>query len=156
MLRVNKVLLAYASMSGNTEAIADVIEEVLVEEKLTVNRLEVFDLTPEDIRDFDYIILGSYTWGDGELPDEFLDFYDEMDDIDFSQKKVAIFGSGDMAYDIFCGAVDLLEEKVQSQGGTLMTEGLKVELAPYGEDVEKCKAYALNIAANIIKEVKNR
>ncbi|MCG3024108.1 flavodoxin domain-containing protein, partial [Escherichia coli] len=74
---MNKVLLAYASMSGNTEAIADVIEEVLVEEKLTVNRLEVFDLTPEDIRDFDYIILGSYTWGDGELPDEFLDFYDE-------------------------------------------------------------------------------
>lgn len=149
---MKEVLLAYASMSGNTEAIADVIEEVLIEEKLAVHRLEVFDLTPEDIRNFDHIILGSYTWGDGELPDEFLDFYDEMDDIDFSQKKVAVFGSGDMSYDIFCGAVDLLEEKVQSQGSSLMTAGLKVELAPYGEDVEKCKAYA----CSIVKEIKKK
>jgi len=148
---MKEILLAYASMSGNTEAIADLIEEELVKHGLHVNRAEVYDIDASDLVSAESIIFGAYTWGDGELPDDFLDLYDEMDDIDLSQKQMAVFGSGDSSYDVFCGAVDLIEEKIKRRNGNIAVPGLKIELSPFGEDVEKCKVFAKGFAEVVAK-----
>lgn len=75
-------------MSGNTEEMADHIAGVIRE---TENEIEVIDImdSPEAsiLEQYDGIILGAYTWGDGDLPDDFLDFYDAMDSIDLTGKK---------------------------------------------------------------------
>ncbi|MBE2974477.1 flavodoxin [Priestia megaterium] len=148
---MKEILLAYASMSGNTEAIADLIEEELVKHRLHVKRAEVYDIDASDLVSAESIIFGAYTWGDGELPDDFLDLYDEMDDIDLSQKQMAVFGSGDSSYDVFCGAVDLIEEKIKRRNGNIAVPGLKIELSPFGEDVEKCKVFAKGFAEVVAK-----
>ncbi|MGB8272379.1 MAG: flavodoxin [Priestia megaterium] len=148
---MKEILLAYASMSGNTEAIADLIEEELVKHGLHVKRAEVYDIDASDLVSAESIIFGAYTWGDGELPDDFLDLYDEMDDIDLSQKQMAVFGSGDSSYDVFCGAVDLIEEKIKRRNGNIAVPGLKIELSPFGEDVEKCKVFAKGFAEILAK-----
>ncbi|MEB2263184.1 flavodoxin [Priestia megaterium] len=148
---MKEILLAYASMSGNTEAIADLIEEELVKHGLHVKRAEVYDIDASDLVSAESIIFGAYTWGDGELPDDFLDLYDEMDDIDLSQKQMAVFGSGDSSYDVFCGAVDLIEEKIKKRNGNIAVPGLKIELSPFGEDVEKCKVFAKGFAEVVAK-----
>lgn len=148
---MKEILLAYASMSGNTEAIADLIEEELVKHGLHVKRAEVYDIDASDLVSAESIIFGAYTWGDGELPDDFLDLYDEMDDIDLSQKQMAVFGSGDSSYDVFCGAVDLIEEKIKKRNGNIAVPGLKIELSPFGEDVEKCKVFAKGFAEVVVK-----
>ncbi|MED4264056.1 flavodoxin [Priestia megaterium] len=148
---MKEILLAYASMSGNTEAIADLIEEELVKHGLHVKRAEVYDIDASDLVSAESIIFGAYTWGDGELPDDFLDLYDEMDDIDLSQKQLAVFGSGDSSYDVFCGAVDLIEEKIKRRNGNIAVPGLKIELSPFGEDVEKCKVFAKGFAEVVAK-----
>ncbi|MFP7734325.1 flavodoxin [Priestia aryabhattai] len=148
---MKEILLAYASMSGNTESIADLIEEELVKHGLHVKRSEVYDIDASDLVSAESIILGAYTWGDGELPDDFLDLYDEMDNMDFSQKQVAVFGSGDSSYDIFCGAVDLLEEKITERNGNVIVPSLKIELSPFGEDVERCKTFVRNFAEVVVK-----
>ncbi|MGB3570261.1 MAG: flavodoxin [Priestia megaterium] len=148
---MKEILLAYASMSGNTEAIADLIEEELVKHGLHVKRAEVYDIDASDLVSAESIIFGAYTWGDGELPDDFLDLYDEMDDIDLTQKQMAVFGSGDSSYDVFCGAVDLIEEKIKKRNGNIAVPGLKIELSPFGEDVEKCKVFAKGFAEVVAK-----
>jgi len=148
---MKEILLAYASMSGNTEAIADLIEEELVKHGLHVKRAEVYDIDASDLVSAESIIFGAYTWGDGELPDDFLDLYEEMDDIDLSQKQMAVFGSGDSSYDVFCGAVDLIEEKIKRRNGNIAVPGLKIELSPFGEDVEKCKVFAKGFAEVVAK-----
>ncbi|MDW4506783.1 flavodoxin [Priestia megaterium] len=148
---MKEILLAYASMSGNTEAIADLIEEELVKHGLHVKRAEVYDIDASDLVSAESIIFGAYTWGDGELPDDFLDLYDEMDDIDLSQKQMAVFGSGDSSYDVFCGAVDLIEEKIKKRNGNIAVPGLKIQLSPFGEDVEKCKVFAKGFAEIVAK-----
>jgi flavodoxin I len=148
---MKEILLAYASMSGNTEAIADLIEEELVKHGLHVKRAEVYDIDASDLVSAESIIFGAYTWGDGELPDDFLDLYDEMDDIDLSQKQMAVFGSGDSSYDVFCGAVDLIEEKIKRRNGNIAVPGLKIELSPFGEDIEKCKVFAKGFAEVVAK-----
>ncbi|MDD1510565.1 flavodoxin [Priestia megaterium] len=148
---MKEILLAYASMSGNTEAIADLIEEELVKHGLHVKRAEVYDIDASDLVSAESIIFGAYTWGDGELPDDFLDLYDEMDDIDLSQKQMAVFGSGDSSYDVFCGAVDLIEEKIKRRNGNIAVPSLKIELSPFGEDIEKCKVFAKGFAEVVAK-----
>ncbi len=144
-----KTLMVYASMSGNTEMIADLIEESLQNEGMHVERKEALDVEANDILSYDYILFGAYTWGDGELPDDFLDIYEDMDQLDLSGKKSAVFGSGDRAYEHFCGAVDLLEHRIAERGGELVMEGLKIEHAPYGEDIDQCRQFAKEFAEQI-------
>lgn len=63
-----KILIAYASMSGNTESIADLIKVSLdaFDHEVVLQEMEGMDA--EELLAYDGIILGSYTWGDGELP----------------------------------------------------------------------------------------
>ncbi|MCY9183991.1 flavodoxin [Bacillus halotolerans] len=135
---MGKILLVYATMSGNTEAMADLIEKGLQEAEAEVDRFEAMDIDDAELfNDYEHIILGTYTWGDGDLPDEFLDLAEEMEALDFTGKTCAVFGSGDTAYEYFCGAVDTLEEKIKERGGEIVLPSVKVEMNPEGEEEEE-------------------
>ncbi|ATH91231.1 flavodoxin [Bacillus glycinifermentans] len=131
---MGNVLLVYASMSGNTEAMADLIEKGLLEGGAEVDRHEAMDIDASLFNDYRHIVLGAYTWGDGDLPDEFLDLYEEMEDLDFSGRTFAVFGSGDTSYEHFCGAVDILEKKIAELGGEIALPSVKIEMNPEGEE----------------------
>jgi len=138
---MSKIMMVYASMSGNTEEIAQAIAEGVQEGGAEVEIKEVTEVTAKELEQFDGILLGSYTWGDGELPDEFLDFYDDMDGVDLSGKIAGVFGSGDHAYIHFCAAVDLLQEKLVQLGARLVQEGIKIEHSPSGDEKQLCKEF---------------
>ena len=152
---MGKTAIIYASMSGNTEAIADLIEKGLKEAGAEAEKFEAMDIDGSVFTEYNHLLIGAYTWGDGELPDEMLDLYDEMDDYDFSDKTIALFGSGDTAYDIFCGAVDLLAEKIQDNKGSLAIESLKVECFPDGEQEDACLEFGRQFARFIQSAVRS-
>lgn len=135
---MEKILMVYCSMTGNTETIAQLVEAGIKESGFEVVRKEVIEVDAHEILDYESVILGSYTWGEGEIPDEFLDFYDEISGLDFTGKKFAVFGSGDSSYEHFCGAVDALEKLIEENAGHIMLESLKVEQCPEGEDEKRC------------------
>ncbi|MGO4887349.1 flavodoxin [Anaerobacillus sp. MEB173] len=151
---MKNVLLVYTSMSGNTEEMADLIKKGIESEGVQVEVKEVMDVDAIILENYEAIILenyeaivlGAYTWGEGALPDDFIDFYDDLEDLDLSGKIFAVFGSGDTSYEYFCGAVDLLEERVKEQSGSVVLEGLKVELNPEGEDRDYCITFGVNFA----------
>ena len=60
----------------------------------------------------------------------FLDFYDEMESINLSGKKAAVFGSCDSGYPNFGAAVDILMEKLRERGAEVYPKGLKVDNTP--------------------------
>ncbi|WP_422388408.1 flavodoxin [Bacillus altitudinis] len=124
-------------MSGNTEAMADLIEKGLKEAGASVDRHEAMDIDAELLHDYSHILLGAYTWGDGDLPDDFIDLYEEMEELDLAGKAFAVFGSGDTSYEHFCGAVDLIEEKVKELGGDIVLPSIKIELNPEGNEEEE-------------------
>ena len=113
------------------------------------NSLEINDITEissaSKLEKFDGILLGSYTWGEGDLPDEFLDLYEEMDEINLSGKKAVVFGSGDTVYDQYAGAVDILIEKLKARGAEVVLEGLKVDTSPTPDDIRNCKEFGKRI-----------
>lgn len=79
--------------------------------------------------DLPLTLLGSSTWGDDEIEfrEDFGQFYEEMGSAEIRGKKIAIFGCGDSSYEFFCGAIDLLQEKVGDLGGVIVNEPLRID-----------------------------
>jgi flavodoxin I len=137
-----KIILIFASMSGNTEMMAQAIAKGAKEMGEQIEVIDVFEGPDvDDLESVDGILLGAYTWGDGELPDDFLDFYDEMDRIQLIGKKAAVFGSCDSAYPEFGAAVDILMKKLKERGAEVFSEGLKIELTPDVKEIEECRNF---------------
>lgn len=134
-------LIAYTSMTGNTEEIAEEIAEGIRRAGVNVEIKDILVVDAEDLLHYDGILLGTYTWGDGDLPDEFLDFYEEMDQLNLTGVKAAVFGSYDSSYGNMGNAVNILMEKLTVLGARVVLEGLKIELAPTDEEKVLCRQF---------------
>ncbi|NER35074.1 MAG: flavodoxin FldA [Oscillatoria sp. SIO1A7] len=116
---MTKVGLFYGSSTGNTEEAAEKIQEILGEDVVTL--YDISEADPKDFEQYDCVIVGCPTWDTGELEAQWNGFYeDELDNVDFTGKKVAYFGMGDQDKyaDNFQDAMGILEEKISSLGGT--------------------------------------
>ncbi|APW66345.1 flavodoxin [Poseidonibacter parvus] len=110
--------LFYASSTGNSEEIADKIASEL-------GGIEIFDLSSssvEKINEYDKVILGGSTWGDGELNDDWDEAWDSFKTLDLTDKTIALFGLGDQdGYpDEFCSALGIIYEQVSTSGAKIV------------------------------------
>lgn len=115
-----KVGIFFGSDTGNTENIAKQIQL-----KLGTDNVELFDIaksTKEDIVQFDNLLFGIPTWYYGESQCDWDDFFPSLEDIDFSNKTVAIFGCGDQEdyAEYFCDAMGTLRDIIQDKGATIV------------------------------------
>ncbi|MCU0532367.1 MAG: flavodoxin FldA [Hydrococcus sp. Prado102] len=113
-----KIGLFYGTQTGYTQTAAEIIQKEFGGESV----VELYDISktePSDFESYDYIIIGCPTWNVGELQSDWENFYDELDNINFTGKKVAYFGEGDaVGYpDTFQDAMGMLEEKISELGG---------------------------------------
>lgn len=143
-----QALIIFTSLTGNTEECADILAEALENHGIDVEIQDVMQTDPQDFLDFDIAIVGSYTYGvDGVLPDEMLDFYEELQEVDLTGKIFGVFGSGDVFYEgYFCKAVDTFEQTFTQIGATKGGDSVKVNLNPEAEDVEALEQLAASIA----------
>ena len=112
-----RIKLIYGSDTGNTELVTEDLVKLL--DNIEVNT--VADLTPEDW-EYDNFILGIPTWYDGELQSDWEEYFEEFKTIDFTGKKVAIFGLGDqLGYEEwFCDGIGILAKEILKNGGTVI------------------------------------
>ena len=108
----------YASSTGNSDEVASKISSALGE-------VEVFNLAntkADKINEYNKVILGGSTWGDGELNDDWEDAWADFSKLDLSNKTVALFGLGDQeSYsDEFCSALGIIYEQVKSAGANVI------------------------------------
>lgn len=125
-----KVSILYGSTTGTTEQTAGLLKDLLKNHEVEV--ASVAGANEGHVKDADMILLGSSTWGYGELQDDFADYIDQISPALYGNKKVAVFGCGDQAgfADVFCEAVTIIEEQLQSAGAEIVTEGLRIDGAP--------------------------
>jgi len=81
----------YASSTGNTELISKVISKELGD----IESIDIADDGVSKMNDYDKIIFGVPTWGDGELQDDWEDEWSNFTELDLSNKTIALFGLGD-------------------------------------------------------------
>ena len=147
---MKNTILLYGSTTGNTETLAGHIEAGLQKGGLEVTKKDVTEASIEDIVNSDLIILGCSTWGEGELQDDFIDFYDEIErkKVDLRGKIVAVFGPGDsdMYPDTFCEAVNILTKRLKECGAELVTESYKVDDDVVEDVKEEAEAWGLKVS----------
>lgn len=110
--------LFYGTQTGNTQMIAEKIQTTFAGTAV-VELHDIASADPTDFDAYDRLIIGCPTWNIGELQADWDSFYDELDSIDFSGKKVAYFGAGDQVgyADNFGDAIGILEAKISELGG---------------------------------------
>lgn len=125
--KMKKTGIFYGSSTGTTEGIAQRIAE-----KLGVDASDVHDVasaSPSDVAPYERLLLGSSTWGSGDLQDDWDGFLDKLKGQDLSGKEVALFGCGDSASfgDTFCDAIGTIYTALQGTGctfvGSMDTDG---------------------------------
>ena len=82
--------LFFGSDTGNTEHVAKMIQKELGKQLIDVH--DIAKSTKEQIAEFDLLLLGIPTWYYGEAQCDWDDFFPELEEIDFQDKLVAIFG----------------------------------------------------------------
>lgn len=113
-----KIGLFYGTQTGNTQTAAELIQKEFGGDSV-VDLYDISAADADDFKQYECLIIGCPTWNIGELQSDWEGFYDQLDSIDFSGKKVAYFGAGDqIGYaDNFQDAMGILEEKIASLGG---------------------------------------
>jgi flavodoxin I len=136
-----KVILVFGSTTDNTEMLSEHVAEGLERGMASVTVKNVTEASVDELEDYDAIVFGCSTWGEGDLQDDFVDFDEAMDGMSLKGKKVAVFGPGDSEDypDSFCKAVDILEETLKKCGAEIVAEGFKVdgEVEPVFRDAEE-------------------
>lgn len=128
---MKKTGIFYGSATGNTADVARMIAG-----RLGVDTADVHDVAataPSALGDYDNLVLGSSTWGSGDLEDNWYDFIAGAEVIDLKGKKIAVFGCGDETmYDTFCDAVGQIYDRMAATGAT-MTGHFNADGYDFGE-----------------------
>jgi flavodoxin I len=119
----------FGTDTGNTRRIAKDIAVTLTP-VIAAKPVNIRNSTVEDLMKFDTLILGSPTYGEGQLPglstgnatESWEEFLPKLDGHDFSGKKVAIYGLGNQkGYPgEFVDAMYYLYERFRQCGATMI------------------------------------
>lgn len=130
------IAIVYHSAGGNTKAIAEAIASILLDSQL----YRVSEVDSSALSACDGLIVGTYTWGNGELPVKMAAFYQELEMLDLTQTVTAVFGTGETNYQHFCGAVDIFRDMLFAKSRLAVT--LKIEQMYQETDYVKINRFA--------------
>lgn len=119
---MKQIGIFYGSSTGDTERIAWLIQKKIGLHKAILH--DITESTAEDLKLYSFLIMGISTWGIGKLQDDWDIFLPELKKIDYSGKKLALFGLGDQeSYpDTFADALGILYDSIKSSGFSISGE----------------------------------
>lgn len=150
-----KVLIAFGTLTGNSETVAKYLYENLKSEDLIEPILQdQIDTQIGELNNFDLVILVASTWGEGEanpITEDFImrlgDEYQTNDSTHF-----ALLGLGDSSYEFFCGVVDQLEKLLLEKHALILSPNLKLDGLPEDENLDKALHWAKNFISKLQKD----
>lgn len=141
-----KAHVVFATITGNNEDVADIVTEGLEDLGAEVTQTEISQTDAQDFEDADICVVCAYTYNEGHLPEEGLDFFDDLDDLDLSNKVFGVTGSGDIFYEEFFNtSVDDFINQFKKTNATQGFEGVKINLEPDEDDIEKLDEFASSL-----------
>ncbi len=114
---MNKTIVIYGSSTGTCQELAEKIAG-----KLGVEAVNVQSLDADIVKESTNLILGTSTWGAGEMQDDWYDGIKVLQSSDLAGKTIAIFGCGDCeSYgDTFVGGMGELYNGIKDSGATFV------------------------------------
>ncbi|MBU9671888.1 flavodoxin domain-containing protein [Planococcus sp. CP5-4] len=91
---------------------------------------------------YDIVLVGTYTWMNGEIPKQLHGLFEAMEQQD-KMLITGVFGTGDRCFATYCGAVDLFRDMLHAK--SILAATLKVEQMPSTYDRPRCDAFAKSV-----------
>lgn len=115
-----KIGLFYGSTTCYTEIVAEKIQAIIGSDIVDIFNIKDKPLT--DSLAYDFIIYGISTWDYGELQEDWESIWQDISQLDLTNKVVALYGMGDqIGYtDWFQDALGMLHDEVQARGAHLI------------------------------------
>ncbi len=146
---MSKVLISFATMSGNTQKVADHIAKELTKNmpEIETKIIDMMELTEEQFIEYDLVILGSSTWTDGDYNPISLEFFSQLQgtNTDFSKFRFAIFGLGESYYPEYCTVVEKMAQVLKSKNGRIVGELLKLDGYVDDNMLSKASEWSINV-----------
>jgi len=114
-----RVPVLYGSQSGNAEGLAEEFSEKLVAAGFDAPVLGMEDIGDLTLAEEKALCLVTSTWGEGDPPDNAIDFFSVLtgdDAPDLSTLSFSVLALGDSNYLDFCGAGKALDEAMEKCG----------------------------------------
>ena len=113
---MNKINVIYGSTTGATQSAAETIAKLL-----DADCVEISNATAESFK-APVLILGTSTWGCGDLQDDWQNGLSLLENADLSNTKVALFGQGDQYGfgDTYVNGMAQLCQVALSKGATIL------------------------------------
>lgn len=142
--------IIYASMSGRNQRISEYLEEQFTKLGQVVERSEISQFDTEKLLTYQSFVIVSYTYHDGQIPDEALDFFDDLQTIDLTGKPYALTGSSSIKHEHFGRALDYLDQQLVHLGALRASAILKVN-----EDADRADLARLDALCQQVIDFKN-
>lgn len=119
-----KILVIYATLTGNTQMAA-----MQLADSLNLETMSVDELPLREYKNYDLLVFGVSTWGEGDFNPATEDFINKIksEKQKFEGVNFALFGLGDSSYTNFCGAVDKVAGELKSVGGKIIGDIHKID-----------------------------
>lgn len=134
-----KIAIVYASITGNTKASAEMLAEICQANGLKTELWGINDFPLTELLRCDIVLVGTYTWGNGEIPKELYSLFHAFETLERKHLVTAVFGTGDSFFAEFCGAVNRFRDMLFVQ--TALAATLKIELQPQEIDKIRCEKF---------------
>ena len=142
---MSKIIVAYWSQSGNTQAIAEAIGEGIVLAGKEVLVTEISKISPLDLKTEDRFALGCPSMGSEELEESEMEPFVRDVEIFAAGKKILLFGSygwGDGQW-----MRDWVQRTNDANAVIYTDEGLILNETPDDDGIAKCKEFGKGFAA---------
>ncbi|MEZ3417475.1 MULTISPECIES: FMN-binding protein MioC [Pantoea] len=122
------ITLISGSTLGSAEYVAEHLEEKLQEAGFSTELLHGPEL--DEVPQEGVWLIVSSTHGAGELPDNLLPFYEALQESqpDLSGVRFGAVGIGNHEYDLFCGAIKLLDTTLTQLGAKRIGDRLEIDV----------------------------
>jgi flavodoxin I len=138
-----RIAIVYTSVTGNTEAVAEILQEIGIAKGVAMELWAINDFALTELSRYDAVLVGTYTWGSGEIPKEMHGLFEAFENLGRPGLVTAVFGTGDSFFAEFCGAVDRFRDMLFVH--TELAATLKIELAPQETDIVRCEKLLASI-----------
>lgn len=131
---MTKILIIYATVSGNTELVIEKVTQIFNYQKVSKNlELQItskrVDLAnANEILDSDLTILASPTYGQGTVEAHFLPFIKQMNKLELNNSKLAVIGLGSPRFypEYLTESAGILELEIKKSNGNLFVPSLRI------------------------------
>ena len=134
-----KITVLYGTETGNSELLAMDICKEGENLGLECENYGMEHIESDDFSSIENLLIVCSTWGDGEQPDNAIDLFDYVEELEAGElenMKFSVLALGDTAFDLFCEAGKEWDRVLEEKGATRIYDRVDCDV-DYEDDAEE-------------------